>query len=408
MFSINKFLKDIFGFYIRFESLFETNTEMSNKEIYLEPFLDDELIVFQNVFTLMDPAYNTSEIKPIMLSIPKSMRSKMKSAIGRPSQSSLSNNQNGNANNATIGGNAGLSSVLNKGRLLVSSTLTNKINNDNTNSNANTNNNNDTNHGNSKRQHNDENSSSRPVQQTNIGNEYHVTLDPIIERFIEDDQQFWLTPVPSKRTASFHLLIEKNKTNTQFKLFFDTTKQFLMRATLDGSSFNDNLTVFIKQSQQYHITSLYDGSSDCYFATLSENGKRPTEFCAAKFTKQNVFDLFIPALKKNKETGKSYMAPIAFGGLKSTLLEKFNEGSHESIKIQSRANDGTNVDLTFSGRFITNDPTNFILYHKSNQNKDIISCGPTDDTGYYMLNISYPMNTIQGFFAAIAAHLTNA
>ena len=51
---------------------------MSSQELKFEPYLDDDRITFHSLFTLMDPGFNTSEINPIMLSIPKSLRSKSK------------------------------------------------------------------------------------------------------------------------------------------------------------------------------------------------------------------------------------------------------------------------------------------------------------------------------------------
>ena len=354
-----------------------------SKSVQVEPFLDDEMIVFQNLFTLMDPAYNTSEIKPIMLSIPKSIKNKLRAqaqAAPKPQEQPSS----------TLG------SVLHKSRLLTSSTIApTKV----------------------EKKEDAKTKSSGPKKEEVLHqsprpekpqvDSTHITLDPIIEKFVTTEDLFWMLPVPIKRTASFHMHVQQNNDSFHFKLYFDKSKDFVIKATVDGTSPKSMLSVTIPRSQKYNITSLFDETNNTSFATLSENGKVPTEICAIKFIKEGVYDLFIPALKKNKQTGISCMIPITFNGQKSTLLEKYQESSYESIKIQSRSSTmGENIDYTFGGRFLYPDKTNVILFHKSNVNKDIITYGQTDDSGFYMLNVSYPMSVIQGFFVAISAHLT--
>lgn len=336
---------------------------MSSQELKFEPYLDDDRITFHSLFTLMDPGFNTSEINPIMLSIPKSLRSKSKLSPKSPTN---------------------LNEAVEKGRLLTASTLKGQ-NKSTTIENQNT-----------------ENDTNKEKDQ----NTQHIILDPVIQRFVEGDRLFWMNPVPAKRVGCYHILIERAKNNLSFQLFFDKEKPCIMSATFDNAAIANTLSVSINDSSDFTINSSYDTSNDTYFVSLCENGKEPIELCAANFVKPHIFDFYIPALKKNKQTGTSFMFPVPFDPSQSTLLKKHKEKSQESIKLLSRLNDDPDMDTSFAGRFINKLPCNFILYHQSNRSKDIISFGQADETGYYLLNISYPMSTIQGFIAAIVSHLS--
>lgn len=337
---------------------------MSNQEIQFEPYLDNDLVSFHNLFTFMDPCFNTSEIDPIMLSIPKSMRSKSKLSQKSPTD---------------------LNEAIDKGRLLTASTL--------------------------KGQNNPEKLINKNTENNVVNKEKeqpvsHIILDPVIQKFVDADRLFWMHPIPVKRVGCFHVLIERAKARISFQLFFDKTKPCIMSATFDNSAISNTLSLSIKDSEDFTINSSYDTSTDTYFASLTDNENGPIEICAANFVKPHIFDFYIPALKKNKQTGTSSMFPLPFDPSQSVLLTKFKEKSQESIKLLSRLNDDPDMDTSFTGRFINKLPCNFILYHQSNKSKDIISFGQADESGYYLLNISYPMSTIQGFIAAIASHLS--
>lgn len=352
-----------FFFFHKRSLKFYFDPKMSNKEIKFEPFLDDECITFHNVFIFMDPGLNTSEIKPVMLSIPKSMRSKSKLSPKSPTS---------------------LESVIDKGRLLTTSTLKTQVKTENIENTV---------------PDHDPNKDNQPEAQ-------HIILDPIIQKFVEADPLFWMNPIPAKRVGCFHVLIEQMKNNLSFQLFFDKRQPSIMTATLDQNLVANSLNLTVRDAESYTVNSSYDSTTDTFYASLSEDGKNPTEICAANFLKPHIFDFYIPALKKNKTTGTSFMFPIPFDPSTSTLYAKYKEKSQESIKLQSRLIDDQSEDTSFGGRFINKLPCNFILYHQSNRSKDIISFGQADESGYYLLNISYPMNTIQGFIAAIAAHLS--
>ncbi|OHT14568.1 hypothetical protein TRFO_14964 [Tritrichomonas foetus] len=363
-----------------------------------EPFLRHRCIVFDNMFTMMDPAYSTSEIKPIMLSIPKQFKN-MQQNLVKGAQPAVKLPQNDKP----------------KSRLLSSS-----IRKTNPGSNSANPNSHQAGPPQVRQPQNPESPAKQtsprasprpiPVNKPNSpsqGQNKMTTNNPLLEKFISEDDEYWMQPLPSKCNADFIVDINKTKSGLKVELFSDPSKPSLFKASLNGLTVADNLIINTKDN--FSIATYYDGENQVYFATLSENGKQSTEICAAKYLQEGVFDLYIPALKKNKSTGKGYMCPIAFGGDFSNLVTKFENKSKEVIRLSTRAKnmDRNNIDFCYDGRFKTQDKSNFVLYHESNPSKDICSFGNVGGTPTSNLNVNYPMNTIQALFCVIAANVSH-
>lgn len=346
-----------------------------------EPFLNDRRIVFNDMFTIMDPVYDTSEIKSIKLSIPKSVKGMLQNLNKSVTPATrLPQNENSTGPKPRL-----LSSSIRKTAPQNNTTSSPKSDEkqkspqDTSNSNQN----------------------SSPKKESAKPN---IQVNPIIANFIKEDEDYWMQPFPTKCSADFIIEIEKSKSKVKFNLFLDMSKP-LLTAILNGFSVNDQLT--ISTSSKYSFKTNFDSINQVYYLGLSENEQNPNEICAVKFLSEGVFNLFIPALKKNKTTGKGFMCPIHYNNDNSTIFNKFEGKSKEVIRLISRAQILENIDFSFDGHFADNSKTNFILFHESNKKKDILSCGKVSGTNALNLCGGYPLNVIQSFFAVIAAHVSH-
>ena len=346
-----------------------------------EPFLSHRCIVFNPMTTVMDPIYNTSEIKPIMLSIPKNVKGMLQNLNKSVSPAIRSMQPEGGSP---------------KGRLLSSSIRKTAA---------------QSNQQNSPRQEENTNRShelpaASPKAQAKKENALpKIQISDQILQFVSDDPDYWMQPFPNKCVAEFVIEIQRSKSKYKFNLYLDITKPPLFVAVLNGISVNDQLT--ISTSDKYSLVTSYDSIKKIYYAGLSESGQNPNEICAIQFLDEGVFNLYLPALKKNKTTGKGYMCPIKYNNDNSTIFSKFESKSKEIIQLISRAQDLTYNDFSFGGRFGDKSKSNFILYHASSSKKDILSCGKVGGTNALNLCGSYPLNLIQSFFAVIAANVSH-
>jgi hypothetical protein len=105
----------------------------------------------------------------------------------------------------------------------------------------------------------------------------------------------------------------------------------------------------------------------------------------------------MPAIRKID--GKSRMCLISVSDM-SSLWQKFKQNAKEAIGLKAREPPGG--DLTFEGKFGRPAPENFVLFHDSNTKRDLCQFGMTA-RGSYLLEVTYPLSLLQGFFAAVCA-----
>lgn len=347
-----------------------------------EPYLRHRCIVFNGMLTIMDPVYSTSEIKPIMLSIPKNVKGMLQNLNKSVTPAVRLPQPEGGGSPKTRLLSSSIRQSAAQGNQASSPKQTERPNPPP-----------------EQPATNQRNSPKRESQMPKI------QINPLIEQFIQEDPDFWMHPFPTKCTGEFIVEVEKSKSKYRFSLYLDISKPPLLQAILNGLSVNDQLK--LSTSDKYSIMTSYDSINRIYYAGLSEAGQNPNEICAIQFLGEGEFNLFIPALKKNKTTGKGMMCPTHYNNDNSTIYSKFEQKSKEVIRLLSRASDNKNGDFTYEGRFADNSKANFILYHESNKKKDILSCGKVSGTSALNLCGTYPLNLIQSFFAVIAANVSH-
>ena len=346
-----------------------------------EPFLLNKCIIFDGMFTIIDPAYSTSEIKPIMLSVPKQYKN-MHQGLAKVSQPPVK-----------------LPAESKPKSRLLSSSIRKTVQPTSSNEQPPT-------QPEPPKQQSPRNSARQSAPKDapkQPSPRAQIKVNPELEKFVESDKEFWGQPLPSKILAEF--LIDMNKSKTVMK-FTMILKSPVLEAVMNGLKASDELS--IRGSDRYSIGSFYDSDKNALVGLMTDkNSGKTTEICAAKYNDDGSFDLLIPALKKDKNTGKGYMFPIEFPGKNSAIVSKFESKLKEVIRLTSRTKSMDKVDYTFNGKFPSPDKANFVIYHESNANKDICACGKAAGTNSFNLTVSYPMNTIQALFAVVASNVSH-
>lgn len=331
---------------------------MSDKA-YFEPFLEHRSIIFNGMFTIMDPVYGTSEINPIMLSIPKHAKGVLQNLnkpspppVRLPQSESSKAKQNSPGRKQTVAQNLPSPSAPSAPQ------------------------------------------ESSQTKQSPRQDAPQLTINPTITNFIQDDPAFAFQPLPLKCLAELLINVKKSDKGMRFDLFSDTNLPSILRSAVNGNSVNN--TVQFKFNNSVQVATRYDQNKSAFYAILKDGSQEPTEICSARYTERKEFELLIPALKKNKQTGKGYSCFIPTLQNESALLSKFEQKSKEVIRLLPRKQNSVNDPIQ-----------SFALYHESNQSKDICNFGDKKGPNYGILILSYPLNIFQAFFATMAANLTH-
>lgn len=350
---------------------------MSSKEIKIESFLGDYTCQFQGTFTIINPRFDEgSEINPIKLAIPKSIQGK-------------------SGTSTTPQNITKISPPRSKGRILTK--LPFKAN-PNQNSPAPTVLPND-------KPKEPQNIPTNEICENNQNNSDLIdSMELHLEQYIKSSDIYWLYPVSRKGSSTFYVTVAKSPVSLHFELFYSMQKPPIMQATVNGTTFHDPITFSIQSSPDSSLSTYYDKSNNLFYATADNYNSKKIELCCSQIQAPHIFTLLIPVLKKNRMTGKSFLVPIPFTEDQCNLFEKSKTSEHESLAFESRAKT-LNDDFSYQGRFMTNEKTNFILYHYSNPTTNILQFGKTDRNGAISLIINFPISPIQAFFAAITTYL---
>ena len=347
-----------------------------SKTTNFEPCLKDYDVSFRDIFTLIDPTFNTSEIVPFHLAIPRNHRGIKQS---QAAQGSIGQQQNAEDGQKP------------KMRFL-SDRYLKKQNQDN---------------------------QSLPQQATNISDKLSQPRSEKVPRTVSPRQpnqdgsdtakkgfDFWILPMAQNHPLRFNFTVDGNPGEKMvFHLSFDQSEDSVLQATMKGTTRADNITIHLK-GNEIGESNYIAGNSSFYIGIIDGNQKSEVSATIynpsfASASQPRIFDFLIPALKKVQ--GTSRMKPILFEST-SGLVTRLSQMSKEAIRLKTRIppNKGNSYDMTFDGKFIAPSLSNFSLYHDSNVKKDICSLGMKAPNTYY-LDVGYPLSPIQGFMAAVSA-----
>ena len=209
---------------------------------------------------------------------------------------------------------------------------------------------------------------------------------------------FWAKPLKNGESIAFQVAINDN----EFTYIASDTGEILLHATKTDTGFD----IYNGDKKEFEIKAQNDSSS--FIVTSNE---RPSHELAAmtlnqSFTRDDqprLFDIYIPALKK--KDGQHQVLKIDAAET-SGLIARVAQKAKEAISMSTRVppNTGNSFDLCQEGLFKKPDKHNYIIYHQS-QPKRIVSSLGLAESNLFRGTATYPMCPIQAFFAALATHL---
>ena len=334
--------------------------------VQYEPFLTGYDVVFHDIFTLIDPGMNTSEIKPLQLAIPRNVQGVRKTPTPAPSPEPV----------AVPAGTR----LLSKRQILQVTPSTPVAT-----------------------------KSPREAGSARETRSPRVILSPSDNKAATETlmkaSDFWLRPLDQAVRVRF--LIDREPGS--FTMKTEATGEIILSATQKGDTRDEGIEIIHEGQVIGEGTYIRSNSTFCC-GVDTPNGR--CEACAAVFnpsfalaSEPRVFDFLIPALKKRD--GKNNMFPIPYKEASSGLFERMVNISKEAIRMKTRVpvNSGnTGWDTTFDGRLSKASVANFVLYHDSSVRKDLCIFGKLRDNEYE-LEIGYPLSPLQGFLAGVTAML---
>jgi hypothetical protein len=326
----------------------------------LEPYLLDWSTKFHTIFTLIDPAMNTSEIKLLHLALPK-----IKGQVRPPRRSDA-------------GDETGQRRIARK----------------------------------SKVEDEDEDPGAAPHGRRDRiplrkDETAAVTTQPAGPAPLPGNEQatqalirnpdFWLLPMPAQATIRFLFTVDASSGPPIFRMMSEADQKMLLSGRMNSETPEHGITFYIGNEVGGQIlTNLQEGN---VFAGIAD-AKGERESCAAVFLADppGHFVYLIPALKKIEGVSQMMKVPLKET---STLVRKAQESppSREVIQLKRRPV----IDPgSYPGRFTIPTASNMILYHDSNAKRDLCTL-ELQPAGFYTLETNYPMSPLQGFLAAILA-----
>ncbi|OHT07298.1 hypothetical protein TRFO_24552 [Tritrichomonas foetus] len=410
--------------------------EMS-KTIEYEPFLSDYDVVFHSIFTLIDPAINTSEIKPLHLAVPRN-RQGLKVSTQKSNNSATTSPVVNKGNTSQLSStNTGAAANTGSDQKPQTRFLSQRyLNSGKTTSNRSGNVSSET----ANDQMNERSSSRTQLEPTKITKTTANVSQPspsqeqpqqpsrprheepnrhkaqtisstdnnaVTEMIIKNDD-FWLMPLSPSLGVRFKFLAVKSGQSYVYNLALETNDEVILSAKMNGSTISDGITLSYRGREvgKSHFT----GGNSAFFIGVQATSTDLNESCASIYNpsfsssaQPRVFDFLVPALKKIN--GRSRMFPIPFEGT-SGLVTRLSQMSKEAIRLKTRipTSQGNSFDMTFDGKFEIECLSNFILYHDSNVRKDICALGKVGE-GAFTLDVGYPLSPLQGFLAAVASNI---
>ncbi|EAY19130.1 hypothetical protein TVAG_190240 [Trichomonas vaginalis G3] len=220
----------------------------------------------------------------------------------------------------------------------------------------------------------------------------------------------YLLPCLTSQTINMIFNVEEpqpNVTRYSLRMPQDVDTEIRLRCDVSGKSRTSKIELYYNDVVVGEFK--YNSNNKCFSVGLT--ALTPAmEACAVLFNPSfssssapRIFDFVIPALKKIDGRNQMFRVPYQEP---STLIQYVSKMAKESIRLKTRipSNEGNEYDSTFKGKFLLNAPTNFILYHESNQKRDICTFSMVTENSYN-LAVSYPLSPIQAFLAAVAASI---
>lgn len=211
-------------------------------------------------------------------------------------------------------------------------------------------------------------------------------------------EEFWIKPL--KSTEKEHFVFCAN--GDDFMYISKDTNEILLHANRTSTGFDiTNGGSKVAEVKQHSPSSLF----------LITTAEQPVnrEISALTFNdsftqddQPRLFDIYIPALKKNDGVHIIWKIDI---GETSGLITRVEHKQKEAITMTTRVppNTGNMFDLTFEGLFQVQDKHNYVVYHQSQPKRAVATLGCTQKN-LFNASVTYPMCPLQGFFACIATH----
>lgn len=330
---------------------------MSDSVTY-EPFLTGYDVVFHEIFTLIDPGMNTSEIKPLHLAIPRNLQPRHAAPAPAPAPQ-----------------------VVHEDKRITQRLLSKRV----------------------VQQQPTSPPEPKPQPESKSPRISISTSDnKIATETLMKIPDFWILPLDTSMTVRF---VVEREADT-FVMKTEATGQVILSAKMNGKLRREGIEI-MRDGEVIGEGRLLEQNSTFYCGV--KTGKAKCECCAAVFNpsfttekQPRVFDFLIPALKKID--GRNTMFAIDFKG-RSGLLERMVNVSKEAIRLKTRVpvNSGnTEWDMTYDGKLAVASMSNFVIYHDSSVKKDLCVYGKIGNN-QYELELGYPMSPLQGFLAGVIA-----
>lgn len=390
-----------FGSRKLYVQLFETYTfvidsEPMSKIVEYEPCLADYHVVFHEIFTLNDQSLNTSEIKPLHLSVPRNRQgvkpapspTQVKTTTNAQEDQSTKRNQRFLSNRYLTQKPSAMTATnpppaAPKPTDIIAETAQKIV------------------------EPQKQPEPPKPQQRLGISEgDNRVNTETLLRT-----EEFWVLPLSPSVTVRFIFTMDGNSgPGYVFRMMTESTHEVILSAEMKGASRNSGMSLYF---EKHPVGSAkYIQGSMCFFAGvqtsrgLCEAGAALYNGAYTSSKDPKIFEFLVPALKKMD--GKSRMFPILYADV-SGLWTRASQLSKEAIRMKTRIppkSASGDWDMTFGGRMTAPSLSNFEIYHESNERKTLCSLS-LRRLNEYSLVISYPMSPLQGFLAAVAAVIPN-
>jgi hypothetical protein len=319
------------------------------ESVVCEPYLSDYAVSFHQVFTLIDPAMNTSEIKPLHLAVPRTR------STGRPSAAPKADGSAATLVPSPQPATHALPPVHPVLPNVIAQTLTQP---------------------------------SKPPKADEVTVQDNKALTDALLKL--DD--FWLFPLGPATTIRFIVTIDTSTRSWIFKLLTESESQVLLTATMKGRSRSDGVYITAGPQDRPIGEGKLDKAANAFFCGVTLGGDRGEAGSWVFDTKE----FLMPAIKKIDGKARMCLIPMLET---SGLFARAAQNAKEAIRF--KCVDAAD-DARKHGKLERPSPSNVQLFHESNPKKIQCSFGGQAD-GNWMLEVTYPLSPLQGFIVAVAA-----
>lgn len=327
-----------------------------SQSVDCEPYLSDYAVCFHQVFTLIDPAMNTSEIKPLHLSVPRT-----RGAV-RPTSTTSPNIATTTKPDDATSGVRHLQHTANS-KASSPSTLPNIM----------------------------AQVLTKPLKSNSPDELSQLDNKAITDSLLKVDE-FWLYPLAASTTIRFIISIDTTARAWIFRMLAESDGQLLLTAAMNGRARAVGVHITQGERDLPIGEGKFDQAANALFGGVAIGTERGEAGCWMYGAKE----FLIPAIKKFEGKARMCLIPMMEA---SELCARAGKNAKEVIKLKC-VDPGD--DRTFLGKFEQPSPSNCQLFHESNPKKMLCSFGACSNKNW-ILEVTYPLSPLQGFIVAVAA-----